>query len=152
MRYNINEKMEKVLNDEEQECSEQTTELLKNIVAETKLVRNCMGYDKAGNLKEENIDFDGILEIVGDWTGYEAGCNELRLPLQSIQPEQYLAFAEGLGRLLSDTYGGRECAVYLLLVDDEIELRFHTIRENEPLWLDENLDAYDCPILCWIQE
>ena len=70
----------------------------------------------------------------------------------SIQPEQYLAFAEGLGRLLSDTYGGRECAVYLLLVDDEIELRFHTIRENEPLWLDENLDAYDSPILCWIQE
>ena len=49
MRYNINEKMEKVLNDEEQECSEQTTELLKNIVAETKLVRNCMVYDKAGN-------------------------------------------------------------------------------------------------------
>ncbi len=41
--------------------------------------------------------------------------------------------------------------VYISVYDDEIELRFHTYRKNESLWLDENLDKYDTPILYCIQ-
>ncbi|MDE7312393.1 MAG: hypothetical protein K2N87_12370 [Eubacterium sp.] len=152
MHFNMNQMMETIISGQEQECSANTTELLHAIVDKTKLVRNCIVYDKAGDLEEDDIDFDSILQMVGDWTGYEAGCNELRIPKQSIPPDQYLALTEGLGRMLSDKYGGRDCAVYLSLMEEEIDLRFHTIRENEVLWLDENLDNYDCPILCWIQE
>lgn len=36
--------------------------------------------------------------------------------------------------------------VYIILNED-IELRFHTYRDDERLWLDENLNKYDTPIL-----
>lgn len=152
MHFKVNQKMEAIIMEQDQECSPQTTELIKGIAAKTKLIRNCIIYDQKGDLEEDQIDFDSILAIVGDWTGYEAGCNELRLPLQSIPPEQYLAFAEGLGRRLSESYGGRECVVYLFVQEDALELRFHTVHNYEQAWLDEDLDSYDCPILCWVQD
>ncbi len=124
--------------------------ILTEIVSKTKKIKDCIIYDKDGTLEEEKINFDRILQFVGDWTGYEVSCNELRYERTSISQNQFGVLVSRLGDMLSRKFNGTEIVVYISLYDNEIELRFHTYREDEGLWLDKDLNKYDVPILYWI--
>ena len=49
--------------------------------------------------------------------------------------------------MLSQKYEGRRFGIVISLYDEAINLRFHTYRSNEGLWLDKDLNKYDNPIL-----
>lgn len=148
---NMNEMMKLILEREENlECNSQIDKILYEIIDKTKIIKNCIIYDKDGTLKEDKINFSKIIYFFGDWTGYEVSCNELIFERQKILPNYFLALANKLSYLLSQKYDGKKIVIYISLSDDEIELRFHTYREDERLWLDEDLNKYDKPILCWV--
>lgn len=125
--------------------------VLQSIVDKTKLINDCIIYDADGTLREEKINFDRALRFNGDWTGYEAGCNELRFDLEELEPSCFTAFANSLSLSLSQKYN-RSVAVYISLYEDSVDVRFHTYREYEIPWLVEDLNEYDEPILCCIAE
>lgn len=147
----MNEMMKLILEGEEnQECNLQIDKILYEIIDKTKIIKDCIIYDKDGTLKEDNINFNRIIDFFGDWTGYEVSCNELIFERQKILPKYFSAFANRLSYLLSQKYDVKRIVVYISVCYDKIELRFHTYRENERLWLDDDLNKYDKPILCWI--
>lgn len=148
---NMNDMMNAILKDENgEECNLQLDTILTEIVSKTEKIKDCIIYDKDGILEEEKINFNRIIQFVGDWTGYEVSCNELRFERKSISQSQFVVLASRLSDMLSQKFNGKEIVVYILLCDNEIELRFHTHRENERLWLDKDLNKYDKPILCWV--
>lgn len=141
---NMNEMMKLILEGEEnQECDSQIDEILYEIIDKTKIIKNCIIYDKDGTLKEDEINFSKIMYFFGDWTGYEVSCNELIFERQKILPNYFLALAKKLSYLLSQKFDEKKIVIYISLSDDEIDLRFHTYREDERLWLDEDLNKYD---------
>lgn len=127
----------------------QVDAVLREIESKTKLIKDCIIYDKSGDLDEEKINFSKIMQFVGDLTGYEVSCNELRFDKAYISPGQFELLADRLNEMLSEKFN-RKTVIYISLPEDKIELRFHTYRENEGLWLNENLNSYDVPILCRI--
>ena len=104
-----------------------------------------MIFDENGTLNEERMNFDRILKIVG--AGYEVSSNELRFSKGEIPRNQILYFVDCLNLELSRKYGERKFGIIISLYDGSVDLRFHTYREEEGLWLDNNLDKYDVPIL-----
>ena len=147
----MNDMMNEILKAEEETKScLQIDNIVREIVSKTRIIRDCLVYDKDGILKEKRINFNRIIQFVGDWTGYEVSCNELRFDRKSIHSNQFLVLVSRLSDMLSQKFNGRKIVVYILLCENEIELRFHTYRKDESLWLDKDLNKYDMPILCWI--
>lgn len=148
---NMNESMKRIIEKGEAwECYKEIDDILHEVISKTKKVRDCIVYDSHGEIEEEKINFDIIMQFVGDWTGYEVNCNELRCEKQKISPSYYSILAERVGGMLSQQYEGNRIVVYILLYDNDLELRFHTFRKDEGLWLDEDLNTYDRPILYWM--
>ena len=143
---NMNDTMKAII-EKEEEYNVQLDNVINKIVDNIKIIKECIIYDEDGTLEEEKINFDRILKFVGDWTGYEVSCNEFRFEKEIIKPNQFLIFANKLSNKISQKYNEKKNVIYIILNDD-VELRFHTYRENEKLWLDENLNQYDIPILC----
>jgi len=147
----MNKLMKEILETEEdKKCYLQIDVIVNEILSRTKIIKNCIIYDEEGDLVKENINFNNIIRFFGDWTGYEVSCNELRFERQGGFSSQMLVFVSKLSYMLSQKYNGKKFVIYISLCDDEIELRFHTYRKDEPLWLDEDLDKYDRPILYFI--
>lgn len=145
---NVNSAMEKLLLIENDEKETQKTKLMiREVVGKTKIIKDCIVFDENGKLEEAKVNFDRILKIVGDWTGYEISCNELRYSKSELPPNQFLCFVDGLNSALSQKYGGRKFGIIISLDDEIIDLRFHTYRKKEGLWLDKNLNKYGNPIL-----
>ena len=142
---NINWMMNQILLKEGEKKGLQAEMISKQVIKKTRLIRNCVIFDKNGTLNEERMNFDRILKIVG--AGYEVSSNELRFSEGEIPRNQSLYFVDCLNLELSRKYGERKFGIIISLYDGSIDLRFHTYREEEGLWLDNNLDKYDVPIL-----
>lgn len=142
---NINWMMNQILLKEGEKKGLQAEMISKQVIKKTRLIRNCVIFDENGTLNEERMNFDRILKIVG--AGYEVSSNELRFSKGEIPRNQILYFVDCLNLELSRKYGERKFGIIISLYDGSIDLRFHTYREEEGLWLDNNLDKYDVPIL-----
>ena len=142
---NINWMMNQILLKEGEKKGLQAEMISKQVIKKTRLIRNCVIFDKNGTLNEERMNFDRILKIVG--AGYEVSSNELRFSKGEIPRNQILYFVDCLNLELSRKYGERKFGIIISLYDGSVDLRFHTYREEEGLWLDNNLDKYDVPIL-----
>ena len=144
---NMNTQMKKIIsNENNQKCDEKIHVFLKGIVSKTKIIKDCVIYDEGTD--ESDVDFDSVLKIAGDLTGYEVGCNEFRYERNEILTYPYLNIATDLNDMLKSKYRNRKFVIYVCVGDDYIEIRFHTYRETEISWLDEDLNKYDQPILC----
>lgn len=145
---NMNEMMYQIIKGaKNKEGCVQLDNILKEVVDKTKIIKDSIIYDKDGSLEEENINFTKIIQMTGDWTGYEASCNELRFDSNIICPSQFQELANRLNYMLSQKHEGRKMVVYISMYGEDIELRFHTYRENETMWLEQNLEKYDVPVL-----
>ena len=142
---NTNWMMSQILLKEGEKQGLQAEMISKQVIKKTRLIRNCVIFDENGTLNEERMNFDRILKIVG--AGYEVSSNELRFSEGEIPRNQILYFVDCLNLELSRKYGERKFGIIISLYDGSIDLRFHTYREEEGLWLDNNLDKYDVPIL-----
>lgn len=144
----MNDKMKQILKQKKESERKADTKLIaEKIIRKTRSINNCVIYDEKGNLDEKSINFNRILKFVKDRTGYEISCNELRFSQNDIPSDQILYFVETIDFLLSSRYKGRGFGIIVSLQDEEIELRFHTFRYNEGLWLASDLNKYDIPIL-----
>lgn len=147
----INDKMKKVIAAQNnEELDEETKKILKDIVNQTKQMKDCIIFDDEG-LNESDIHFDRVLKFVGDLTGYEVACNEFRKGKSEFWTAQFQKTASYINKMLKNKFGDREFAVYICINDEDIEIRFHTYRENEGLWLTEDFNEYNNPILCLVQ-
>lgn len=148
----MNDKMKQLfeihkLNKMSNQISSQIDLIVKRIVEKTRLIKDCIIFDEDESLDEKKINFHVIMKFVNDWTGYEVSCNELKFSLSEIPVNQFLDFIEKMNFSLSQKYKKRKFVIILWVCDGEIDLRFHTYRKNEGLWLDEDLDSYLNPIL-----
>ena len=150
----LNSAMEKLLlNENDKKEALETGMIIREVVHLLQYDKNafdCIIFDENGKLEESKINFDRILKLVGDWTGYEISCNELRYFKSELPPDQFLCFADGLNSALSQKYSGRKFGIVISVDNEIIDLRFHTYREKEGLWLDKDLNKYDNPILYYI--
>ena len=142
---NTNWMMSQILLKEGEKKGLQAEMISKQVIKKTRLIRNCVIFDENGTLNEERMNFDRILKIVG--AGYEVSSNELRFSKGEIPRNQILYFVDCLNLELSRKYRERKFGIIISVYDESIDLRFHTYREEEGLWLDNNLDKYDVPIL-----
>lgn len=147
---NMNDQMRKIIsNDNDQKCDEKMHEFLKGIINRTKIIRDCVIYDDEG-IDESDVDFDSVLKMFGDLTGYEVNCNEFRYEKNKIITYSCLDIATDLNHMLENKYRNRKFVIYVCVGDECIEVRFHTYRETEGSWLDEDLNKYNKPILCFM--
>ncbi|WP_281518730.1 hypothetical protein [Thomasclavelia cocleata] len=120
--------------------------ILDKIVQKTRRIQDSVIFDE-DEIDESTIDFERIFKFVDDWTGYEISCNEIRIEKSILSSNQYVTFANMLHEMLKNKYIDKKFVVYICLNDNYIEVRFHTYRENEGFWLNENLNIYRNPIL-----
>ena len=125
--------------------------IIDRITHNTKTIKESIVYDTEG-IDESLVDFKRIFKYVDDWTGYEIMCNEILVHSSELPVSQYIVFAKKLQDSLQSKFAGKRFVIYLCVKKDFIELRFHTYRKNEGLWLNDNLNEYDNPILCFLGE
>ncbi len=144
----MNKKMKKQNNDIiDEKNSDDLNKIITHIVKNTKLIKEAVIFDEDG-INESDVDFDEIFSIVNDWTGYEIGCNEIRIENRKFESHQYSTFARILHESLKEKYPDKHFLVYLMLDNDYVEIRFHILRNNEEIWISNDLNTYDTPILC----
>lgn len=144
----INDEMKKIIsNSVTQRLDIKTKTFLQEIVNNTKILKDCVIYDEDG-IEESMINWNRMLKIVGDATGYEIGCNEFRLEKDEVGAGQYQMLAYELHAMLKDKYPNRKFVIYLSVNDGYPEIRFHTYRTEDGFWLQEDLNVYIAPILC----
>ncbi|NOW04336.1 hypothetical protein [Clostridium beijerinckii] len=147
----INEKMKELLKKVEKleiETEIKADELAKIMFVNFKEVYNCIIIDMNNTIKEESINFQRILSMFGDRTGYEASCNEIRI-------NDYINYSdEGtviqLGKLILNAWKDKlktEYPEYNFCIIFSFSngfgtMRFHVIREDESRWLESDLNKY----------
>lgn len=142
----MNNQMEKnLLAQNSKKLDEKTIIYFQAVVNKTKLIKDCVIYDEG--ICEKNIDLEQIMKFTFDLTGYEIGCNEFRVEKSFIKDNEYQKIAINMHEMLKTKYEGRKFAVYVCVNDDYIEIRFYTYRQEEGLWLDEDLNNYENPVL-----
>ena len=145
----MNEEMRAVLSQDSREDTEPRIDAaINSIVSGIKIIHECVVYDKDEEIQEQQIDFDKIIALTGDWTGYEIGINEIiiDLPLRCCP-----VFGDRFYDVLTEKFRGRKFVIYIYAYEEMMVLRFHTYREEDGLWLDEDLNKYSEPILCIIK-
>lgn len=153
----LNSKMKDIIGDNELDIKDIAIfdYVEKNIVKKLRNIHNCIIYDPEHEIIEENINFERILAMNGDWTGYEVSCNELTITEcinQSKLKESIWSFRKSLQTCLHMKYPTVKFGIIISISQEDIFLRLHTYRQEEGGWLDWNLDAYETPIMYEIME
>ena len=149
----LNTKMKNIIYDRinSEDLRDHISEFCDNYLSKTKIIRDCIIYDQEGNLSEDKINFERILKLYGDWTGYEASCNEIRLTdyldLNKENIGNIIDVFNHLKEGLLNMYPNRKFCIIFSMDESDITVRFHTYREVEGLWISEDLESYDNPIL-----
>jgi len=150
---NMNMKMKDIItkNAMNVEVNDKILKLCNYIILKTKNIRDYIIFDEKNDLEEKNINYERILKFYGDWTGYEVSCNEIRITdyISFKQKEFYMIphILEYLKLGLSKKYGTRKFCIIISIDNDHVILRFHSYRENEGLWISEDLEGYEEPII-----
>jgi hypothetical protein len=145
----MNLKMKMVLDEKSQKQNSDfvVNDIVNNIVKNTIKIKDCIIFDDKGKIKEKDIDFEWVLDIYGDWTGFEVGCNEVFLSYDLLGIEDIISMLKKLKTRLLKKYKERKFCIIVSLENQNIILRFHTYRENEGMWITEDINSYDNPIL-----
>jgi hypothetical protein len=123
------------------------SKVCKKIIRKTKCIHDCVLYIGKGKINENKINFDNILKMHHDWTGYEVDVNEILIDKYILSSKVVCEFIEQLKKELSEKYPLKTYCVILYYSNGISVLRFHTYREKEGLWLSDKLEEYDNPVL-----
>lgn len=124
-------------------CIEQ---LCMRIVSKTKCINNCILYDNTGTLDNKTINWDFVLKVNFDFTGYEVCQNEIKILDDIFSQDAMHLFLINLNKQLKTKFPNRKFC-FILTYSDVGILRFHTYRSNEGMWISSNLESYQEPIL-----
>ncbi|WP_458104638.1 hypothetical protein M1D69_02905 [Bacillus sp. PK3-037] len=96
------------------------------------------------------INWNRILKMYGDKTGYEASCNELRindyLDYNDLSDEEILLYAlqvmDGWEHHLKEKFPEHKFVVIISIDEGFATLRFYKYREEESSWLKPDIEEY----------
>ncbi|WP_148347167.1 hypothetical protein [Clostridium butyricum] len=148
----INENMKKLIESSKNinYNIEKLNDKVNKFIIGTKLIKNCVILDFNNELNESNINVERILRINNDWTGYESNCNEVEIDYSDVPLNYIEKFANTLCYELKKKYEGRKFCI-IIIADEKINVRFHTYRKEEGMWLSEDINQYDEPILLLVK-
>lgn len=112
-----------------------------NVIKRIRKIDDCIII--INNIKgKKYINWDKIIELYGDLTGYEASCNEILIDTNNIEnTELALILVEELSEFLKAKFPKYHFKI-VSQIDTEIIMRFYTVRVGEE-WIDiENIDSY----------
>ena len=148
-----NKKMKKLLNDIsnssiEEEFKIELEQLKKLFFPPFKQVKDCVIFsEKSVNKLEET--FDKAMGMYLDKTGYEASNTETQIN-SFFEDSISMEFGTKLALMvlkvwklqLKDMNPQSNFCLIISCDEDRVEIRFHQVRENEKMWLDEELEHY----------
>lgn len=128
--------------------------MCENIVCDTSLleVHDCVVYDPNNEIDDLKLDWNFILRINNDLTGFEVNCNEILINdyidynkdnARSIIYHTLKSF----GKLIKQKYPIKSFCVIMYEYKGTLFLRFHVYRESEGLWIGENFEEDENPVL-----
>lgn len=120
-----------------------TNKLSEKICFNTEYINDCILYKKS---RTTNINWEWVIQINGDYTGYEVNCNEIILPDEIFSINNLFQLLEELKKHFKNKYPDKSICFVFSYSDIGI-LRFHTYRKKEGLWLSSELDNYEEPVL-----
>lgn len=122
--------------------------MAKMMVPNFKDVHDCIIIDIDNEINVKNVNFNRILSMFRDRTGYEASCNEIRI-------NDYIEYSDEivvlqLAEIIMETwkyklkteYPQYKFCIILSFSDGYVTMRFHVVRENESSWLKADLEEY----------
>ncbi len=115
-----------------------------NIISNTVLRDNFIVYSNEQEL--DKIDLKLALQNFYDMTDLEMFYNELIIPLKLIKKSSIIAIMNTFKNELLRKYPNIKFCV-IIYWDDKFVLRFHRYRETEGIWLSENLEECNNPIM-----
>ncbi|MBY8911647.1 hypothetical protein KY305_02585 [Bacillus sp. YC2] len=152
MEY-MNDKMKKikdtVINDLSYAKKTELSSLEKVISPNIVKIDDCFILDLENELSNtQSINWDRILKMYGDKTGYEASCNELRvndcLDNENLSEDEVLIYAfhvmDGWEHQLNESFPEHKFILILTVDEGYATLRFYKFREEESSWLNEDIE------------
>ncbi|MGG1221017.1 hypothetical protein ABE236_26675 [Priestia endophytica] len=155
MRY-MNKSMKQINKDIFDEINIEAVDIsgIENIVTPNIVnINECYILDLENELSSKNINWNRLMKMHGDRTGYEASCNELRINDyvdDNKTRDEILIY--GLRSLhswkdkLKRDYPNQKFVLILSVNEKFVTLRFHAKREGEN-WLSSDLERYQESIL-----
>ncbi len=154
MKY-TNKNMKKLIERLEEQSNTNKVDLsnLKNIISPNIVkVDDCFILDLEYELTDNpTINWNRILKMFGDKTGYEASCNELRindyLDYNDLSDEEILLYAlqvvDGWEYHLKEKFREYKFVVILSIDEGFATLRCYKYREEESSWLKADIEEYE---------
>ncbi|WOC56480.1 hypothetical protein [Bacillus halotolerans] len=114
-------------------------------------VDDCFILDLEDELTDNpTINWNRILKMYGDKTGYEASCNELRindyLDYSDLSGEEILFYAlqvvDGWEHHLKEKFPEHKFVVIISIDEGFATIRFYKYREKESSWLKADIEEY----------
>lgn len=120
--------------------------LCKNIVLKTKCINDCILYNECGVLEENKINWEYVLRINGDLTGYEVSQNEILISDTIFNKNSMTLFLSELKFQFHNKFPNKKFC-FIISYNDKGILRFHTYRISEGIWLSTDLEKYSEAVL-----
>ena len=119
-----------------------------DILSKIKQVGDCIVYDECNALDSKTNSEEEITKRYGDRTGFEIWYNEIRLSrYKNFNIGYILPFLDAIKHKMKTKYPRLYCYVIYVTETQDIDFRFHVYREEEGMWLDDNIEEETNPLL-----
>ncbi|RRJ65496.1 hypothetical protein EHV15_23190 [Paenibacillus oralis] len=144
----LSNKMKEIIEKVDLESNDVNFLGLENIVDPNIVEANgCLILDIDHKLNVDKIDWHRVLKFHGDFTGYEASCNELRIndylpdttDKESIFRIAYTVMNKWAEKL-KKSYPDFQFVIILSYDFEYATLRFHTLRQDEASWISDDIE------------
>lgn len=149
----INSAMRTYLSENSRETKDFSVEdFVSKILDNTKPYFDFILYCPTNDVFFNQIDIEKIYKFFGDKTGYEASVNEVSIGNGEYNPSQIIELSQKLINGLNSVFSNRNFCVIVSVDEKRTNVRFHTIRSDEPLWCDIDVEKYQEPVLIEFSE
>ncbi len=122
--------------------------IISEIVDNTKKIYDFYLYDTNDSLSEEKVSLTKISNSFKYKFEYEIWHNEINLPKNKFVPQHLIELVTLLQTKLNEKFN--ENFIIYVSINDYFDVRFTKKRENESLWLVDDLNKYESPVLICI--
>lgn len=103
--------------------------------------------DLDNEIESQQLDDEWVINQYGDYTGYEASVNEMRVNSyinisDANSTVLLLKLIDELKRYLQLVFSKYQFTIIGSVQGQDIDIRFHVVRQNEVSWLCEDIDSY----------
>lgn len=142
----LNRKMTEMLQSSQKHYKGSLDSICEEIITKTKCINDCIVYDSTGELHDESINWNYVLRVMHDKTGFEMFQNEIDIDSDIFNSRDIFVFLLKFYNKLVTKYPNRVFCI-ILYFNGRGGIRFHTYRPEEGLWLSQEVDRYDNAIL-----